>query len=611
MGASPRDGRRYSRFVPRLAAALLAVIAAAPACGSDDGGGGGSDDDDGEGGEHAAGAPSRGGSSSGASGKGGTSGGKGGSAGASGKGGQGGANGGESSAGEGGGPSIPGLAYPLTLSPIGTPNVNTAHVSLYFTATDADDEPVPGLVSADFVAQEDSLPVDALESAFRVTHPKGSLVIPTVLLLDLSRSVVTAGALEQVKAAADLVIDSLDTTQRLSILTFAETVTTRSAFTTDKAALHTAVGALTQADGNTTNLYGALAQSYGLWNDGFYVYDATATEPQLVAGVMIVITDGNDTAAISTLDDVIVARGSRRTIFIRVGQDVDATIASAIANAGVIDASGGFDDLDDAVDRTTARIAKLNDAIYSAEYCSPKRAGAHELFFTVKGNLEYVGSGMGPGSYCAPSGTGPSCTGETNVYCGSDPQGINDYVCCAPEYPYMCGESGYCYRTAEAADADCGSSCLACGVATDEPAVASGIAIEVPFQATGFTDSQCTDLFNDIDNGAGGQGGAAGAAGAGGASSEPQSAAMACESFLAAASTRCSAAVTQAACVRPIAAGADCMVIEGCEAEFVAWASCLESSIAGDDPWSCAIDASVCDGDPCGPEQAAYDACTN
>jgi Mg-chelatase subunit ChlD len=605
MGVSARASRRYARFVPTFSAMLLAVAVLAPACGSD-GDGGSGDDDDGEAGEQAGGAPGRGGSSSG---KGGASG-KGGSAGASGRGGQGGANGGESSAGEGGGPSIPGLAYPLTLTPIGSPNIATAHVSLYFTAADANDEPVPGLVSADFVAQEDDQPIDALESAFRVTHPEGSLVIPTVLLLDLSRSVVTAGALEQVKAAADLVIDSLEPTQRLSILTFAETVTTRSAFSTDPVALHAAVASLTEADGNTTNLYGALSQSYGLWSDGFYQYDTTATAPQLVAGVMIVITDGNDTAGLATLDDVIVARGSRRTIFIRVGEEVDATIASAIANAGVIDASGGFDDLEDAVDRTTERIAKLNEAIYAAEYCSPKRANAHELFFTVEGNLEYIGSGMGPGGYCAPSGTGPTCSGETSVYCGSDPQGVSDFVCCAPEYPYMCGESGYCYRTPEAAEADCGTSCRACGVSTDEPGASSGVAIEVPFQATGFTDSQCDALFEDIDNGAGGQGGVAGA---GGAPSVPADAEMACQSFLEAATTHCGFSVTTAVCVRPVtAAESSCLITAGCESQFVEWASCLESSLDTSDAWACAQAAPQLqcgETSPCADEQAAYDAC--
>src|SRR5688572_23502938 len=139
MGVSTRASRRYARFVPTFSATLLAVAVLAPGCGSD-GDGGSGDDDDGAAGEEAGGAPGRGGSSSG---KGGASG-KGGSSGTSVGGGQGGANGGESSAGEGGGPSIPGLAYPLTLTPIGSANVATAHVSLYFTATDANDEPVPG-----------------------------------------------------------------------------------------------------------------------------------------------------------------------------------------------------------------------------------------------------------------------------------------------------------------------------------------------------------------------------------------------------------------------------------------------------------------------------------
>jgi hypothetical protein len=221
----------------------------------------------------------------------------------------------------------PGSRFPYTLSPLGKPKADSAHVSLYFSVTDNQAEPVEGLQAADFVA---------LESAFRVKIPTGSSVrIPTVLLLDLSRSVVEAGALETVKQAASIIIDNLSDEQELALLTFADDVTVRSEFTTDKDTLRAAVDSISDADGQSTNLYGALVQSFGMWTDGFF---ASGGAEQLVAGMVVVISDGNDTAGVHTLDQALDARGSKRTFFVRVGQGIDASIADQIATVGVLEA---------------------------------------------------------------------------------------------------------------------------------------------------------------------------------------------------------------------------------------------------------------------------------
>ena len=89
--------------------------------------------------------------------------------------------------------------YPYSLNAIGTPSANTASVGLYFTVNNSEGEPVGGLNTSDFIAKEDGQTLDPYESAFRAEPAAGRLKVPTVLLLDLSRSVVQAGALETVK----------------------------------------------------------------------------------------------------------------------------------------------------------------------------------------------------------------------------------------------------------------------------------------------------------------------------------------------------------------------------------------------------------------------------
>jgi hypothetical protein len=87
-------------------------------------------------------------------------------------------------------------------------------------------------------------------------------------------------------------------------------------------------------------------------------------EPSLVAGLVIVVSDGNDTAG--SLEQALAARGDRRTIFISVGQGIDDEVASAIGNVGTFDAEGGVVELGAEVSRALDRVNGLNQAIYVA-----------------------------------------------------------------------------------------------------------------------------------------------------------------------------------------------------------------------------------------------------
>jgi len=56
--------------------------------------------------------------------------------------------------------------------------------------------------------------------------------------------------------------------------------------------------------GPSTNLYGAVAQGFGLWTNAFSL-------TQITQGTMILVTDGNDTSGLTTLSTAIAAKDDR------------------------------------------------------------------------------------------------------------------------------------------------------------------------------------------------------------------------------------------------------------------------------------------------------------
>ena len=341
----------------------------------------------------------------------------------------------------------------------------------------------------------------------------------------ICRSVVQAGALELVKRAAKQVINELAANQELAILTFAGDVTLRSCFGDSRQDHLNAIESIVDADGVSTNLYGAMTRAYSMFEDGFFIprvdsdtergrcqirsgggEDEAGGRPSLVSGMVVVLTDGNDTAGIATLDDARRAQDGRRTLFIRVGQELDQEVASILGNVGVIEAQGGFDDLNKAVSDAIERTQKLNDAVYIAEYCSPKRAGSHQLLFTVKGNEPYLDAPEAKS--CSPSGQGII---DGNAVCYRSDE---EYLWCPRQSPYACPgsfsledfRSGIvdtftCHQLERSAVSKCGDQCVICGQRNEEGEEAedgftSGLAISTRFSARNFEDSQCEELFS-------------------------------------------------------------------------------------------------------------------
>lgn len=381
-----------------------------------------------------------------------------------------------------------GYERPYTLIPLTQPSTATASMSLYFSVVDAKGRGVEGLSDGDdggvndFVTYEDDTIIDPAESDFHATPVVGQKVtMPTVLMLDLSGSVVASGALDSLKKAALAVVDTLLAEQKLAIISFADTTTLRADFTSDKAQLKAAIQAITGADGASTNLYGALVSGLGKWEDGFAAGGLTLT-----AGLGIVITDGKDTAGVSSLAEALRARGGKRLVAVGVGGEADLNYAAmrALGNAGFLNPTS-YAQLDASLGELGARLQSLGRSIYFATYCSPKRAGVHTLNFTVKGN------GVQATQTCVPASFTPGAGCRDANYTEVCTQDSRSSQCCTADAPFFC--PGHCYRTAADAVANCGTSCTSCGGSGDpaHPVTVGGVSIRVGFVATSYLSQQC------------------------------------------------------------------------------------------------------------------------
>lgn len=278
-----------------------------------------------------------------------------------------------------------------------------ARVSLFFSVDTCDGAPVSGLSADAFEVQEDGRPLSSLESS-RVVRPKGQRYrMASVLLLDVSGSVLRAGDFPALKDAATryvrAVLGTRDEGQRLSILTFDG----RSApqvlvdFTADAAVALRGLDSLDTRECSTnaecagfsdrrtcagwrcvddsTNLNGAVVQSIDRLEATLSADAATWKE-----GALVVFTDGSDQAArVSTFE--MLERANRSTVrrfTVGLGGEVDDATLKALGRDGswpVTKSSG----LTEAFETVASRVTARANRFYLLEYCSPKRSGEHSV----------------------------------------------------------------------------------------------------------------------------------------------------------------------------------------------------------------------------------------
>lgn len=190
--------------------------------------------------------------------------------------------------------------------------------------------------------------------------------LKTVILLDNSFSV--GVNINDLKDAATSILDAAIPGQEFAVYSFSEAATLVQPYTADHEAVRAAIDSITLGF-PTTNLYGSIIEA--LTSEATSWQDSTNIE-QVERGFLVVLTDGSDTAGVSTLPAVLSARGTKNVYTIGVGNEIDPLVLQDIGNAGFFTVDT-FTDLRPVFEDIQQEIELETKSFYWLSYVSPRR----------------------------------------------------------------------------------------------------------------------------------------------------------------------------------------------------------------------------------------------
>jgi len=254
-----------------------------------------------------------------------------------------------------------------------------SNVAMYFSVHDAEGEPLGGLTAEEFNIYEDGQLISQYESQQTILNPEVSTVRYTLLLLDMSGSVVESGQVPLIQEASSAFIDNVGEQEEIAVYAFdgrAELIPI-SEFDDRQQATAGRVARLgsTQTEDPSTNLYGAVIEAVRILTE-----TRAASEVPLHFGTLVVFTDGTDRAHRATLNQAMraVAGADISVYTIGLGGEVDREVLADIGRDGYFHAEGG-EAVVSVFQEVAEQIQRLSQAFYLLSYCSPSRAGSHSL----------------------------------------------------------------------------------------------------------------------------------------------------------------------------------------------------------------------------------------
>lgn len=246
----------------------------------------------------------------------------------------------------------------------------TGEIQFRVGLTEADSgKPAPPLSAEHFAFAENGVKLGS-EALFEVARAKD---LQVVLVLDLSQSIVEADALEDVRAGARTLFDTLPREADVAVVGFSTEYEMLAPFTDDADEVHAVLDELTPRDGRAgqfTNLWGAVEFATGLFNN------------QTDAGkVVVVFTDGRDNVAEAQLAQAIDATAAvgASTFAIGLGADFDEPGLTRLAGPGHVsstrDAGGLVALFRDIATQIGERL--------TVTYVTPKSSGKHTLEVSI------------------------------------------------------------------------------------------------------------------------------------------------------------------------------------------------------------------------------------
>jgi hypothetical protein len=278
-----------------------------------------------------------------------------------------------------------------------------SRVGWLFKVDTCSGEPVSGLSAAQFEIFEDGKKVSAYESQQRVA-PKGERFrLYSVVLLDLSGSMLRSGDFAQVQASAGRYLDEAlaggGDGHRIALMTFdgREQPQLLVNFTSNRLALRAGLDSLSVSEcrassdcagfsdrrtcagwrcvDDSTNLNGALVSTLNTLQA-----ELSASDVSWRDGAVVLFTDGTDQAArvSSATAQQAVLNSPQHVFTVGLGGEVDEAALKGIGKDGYWPVARA-EQLDAAFVEIASRVSRLANRFYVLEYCSPKRSGTHTL----------------------------------------------------------------------------------------------------------------------------------------------------------------------------------------------------------------------------------------
>ena len=281
-----------------------------------------------------------------------------------------------------------------------------ANVTVAFKVENSNGDPVPGLQTGDFTnAGEENANFEIWENGSRISQDEsfakidpdtGDFDYYVYLLLDLSKSILN-NSLEETKLGATTLVEDLfskgfrrdNLTIKIGYFDGSNEIRIIQDFSNDKDALISSIEEITKDTSSdpSTNLYGAVV-------DAITELDTTiennqkTEEKYIVAGSLVIFTDGTDQANRVSLADTLKAvkssRPNNKIFTIGLGGETNEDILNQIGKDGFRQ-SEDAQRLSEIFGEIASLIVQETESYYVLRYCTPKRAGeANELKLVAK-----------------------------------------------------------------------------------------------------------------------------------------------------------------------------------------------------------------------------------
>ncbi|MDB4970960.1 MAG: hypothetical protein JWN44_6649 [Myxococcales bacterium] len=286
-----------------------------------------------------------------------------------------------------------------------------SNVAVYFNVVDHKDVGVPNITADQFHIYEDGKLVSPFESKQTILNPEVAAVQFTLLLMDMSGSVTQSGQSGPLADAASAFSERVSKTQEVAVYAFdgAKEIHPIVGFTSGGGSVQGGINALRSYKPRdpSTNLNGAVIEALAVLSK----HMEHAQQP-LRFGTLVVFTDGTDHAhrvaradLMRALDDV----NAQISVFvIGVGAEIDPGELKAIGRQGAV-LSKNPAEVKAAFDKIAEQVEAYTRSFYLFSYCSPARAGEHDVRIEAdvkdrgKGSLEYHFNAIGFQPNCDPN----------------------------------------------------------------------------------------------------------------------------------------------------------------------------------------------------------------